>query len=332
MRHMFTPSRLRLATQAGFALFLAWTCVQFVAHVRWALGHTEVWTPKPPAVEGFLPISALMAAKRLLFTGAYDPIHPAGLTIFLALIAMSLLLRKAFCGQLCPVGLFSNLFERLGRALGVVWQPGPTNQVGRRILAAPKYLLLAGFAYAALGMNGEDIEAFLRSPFNMVADTRMLLFFQHPSALTLGVLGVLAAASVVIPAFWCRALCPYGALLGLFSWLSPTAVTRDAESCVSCGRCAKACPMALPVDRSLRVSSPECQGCAECVGACPVQGCLGVSALGRRLPWWSVAAGSLAVIIGASVVADALGYWQSPIPAPMVRRMHMLMMGQLPDF
>jgi polyferredoxin len=329
MRVQLTSPRLRLLVQAGFAMFLAWTCVRFVAHVGWALGETEIGPPKPPAVEGFLPISALMAAKRLLFTGAYDPIHPAGLTIFLAILGMSLLLRKGFCGQLCPVGFLSNGLERLGRRLGVTWQPG---QVGRRIMAAPKYLLLAGFAYVTLSMNAEDIEGFLRAPFNFVADTRMLLFFQHPSALTLGVLGVLAAASVVIPAFWCRALCPYGALLGLVSWLSPTVLTRDAETCVSCGRCTKACPVALPVDKSLRVASPECQGCLECVGACPVPHCLSMSVLGKRIPWWSIAAGCLLVIISASLAADALGLWQSPIPAPMVRRMHMLMQGNVPDF
>jgi polyferredoxin len=329
MRQHITPARLRLLTQGGFAMFLAWTCVRFVSHVRWAMGQSEIWVPKPPAVEGFLPISALMSAKRLLFTGAYDPIHPAGLTIFLAILGLSFLWRKGFCGQLCPVGFMANGLERLGRRLGVTWQPG---QTGRRILAAPKYLLLAGFAYAALSMSVEDIEGFLRAPFNLVADTKMLLFFEHPSALTLGVLGVLAAASVVIPAFWCRALCPYGALLGLFSWLSPTAVTRDDNACVSCGRCARACPAGLPVDTTLRVTSPECQGCAECVGACPVKNCLGLRFAGRRVPWWSLAAGSLAVIIGASVVADALGFWQSPIPAPMVRRMHMLMLGNLPDF
>ncbi|MBU1041067.1 MAG: 4Fe-4S binding protein [Proteobacteria bacterium] len=328
MRKIFTPARLRLAVQGGFTLFLVWTALGFLAHVRWALGQAEVFVPKPPAVEGFLPISALIAARRLISSGSWDPIHPAGLTIFLALIAMSLLWRKGFCGQLCPVGLASNLLERLGRRLGLTLQTG---QRTRRILGIPKYLLLAGFGWVALSMSPQDAEAFLRAPFNMVADTRMLLFFEHPSIVTLVVLGTLAAVSVVIPAFWCRALCPYGALLGLASWLSPCAITRDAESCISCGRCARACPVGLPVDASLRVTSPDCQGCAECVGACPVPGCLGLRVAGRRVGWWSIAAGCLGVLVAASLLADWLGYWQSPLPPQMVRRMHLIMLGQLPD-
>lgn len=322
-----TPSNLRLAAQGGFALFLAWTCVRFVEHARWALGLSETFAPKPPAVEGFLPISALMAAKRLLLTASWDPVHPAGLTIFLAICGMSLLFRKGFCGQLCPVGFASNLLERLGRRLGVRVQPGPANKIGRRLLAAPKYLLLAAFAYVSLTMSVHEIGEFLRSPFNFVADTKMLLFFANPSALTLFVLGMLAVLSVVVPAFWCRALCPYGALLGLLAWLSPTAVARDAEACVSCGKCARACPASLPVDTSAHVDSPECQGCLECVSACPVQGCLHLRMVGRRAPWWLVAAGCLVVLVAAAVVADALGFWQSQLPPQMVRRMHMIVLG-----
>jgi polyferredoxin len=329
MRRHLTPARLRLAVQGAFAVFLAWTCLRFLAHVRWAMGLAEIFIPKPPAVEGFLPISALMAARRLFTTGSWDPVHPAGLTIFLAIVGMSFLWRKGFCGQLCPVGLVSNLLERLGRGLGLTWQPG---QRARRIMNAPKYLLLAGFGWVALSLDAQEAEAFLRAPFNLVADTRMLLFFEHPSVTTLAALVVLAVLSVVVPAFWCRVLCPYGALLGLASWGSPSAITRDADACVSCGRCARACPVGLPVDQTLRVASPDCQGCAQCVGACPVPGCLGLRLAGRRMPWWSLAAGCLGVLLAASLLADWLGYWQSPVPPRMVRRMHLLMLGQPPDF
>jgi polyferredoxin len=324
MRRLLTPANLRLAAQGGFALFLAWTGLRFLDHARWALGLTETFAPKPPAVEGFLPISALMAAKRLLFTGAWDPVHPAGLTIFLAICGMALLFRKGFCGQLCPVGLLSSLLERLGRRLGLRHQPG---QAVRRVLAAPKYLLLAAFAWASFAMSVHEIGEFLRSPFNLVADTKMLLFFANPSGLTLGVLALLAALSAVIPAFWCRALCPYGALLGLAAWFSPTAVTRDADACVSCGKCARACPVGLPVDTAKRIDSPECQGCLECVSACPVQECLGLRLAGRRVPWWFLAAGCLAALIAASVIADALGCWRSSLPPQMLRRMHLLLLG-----
>ncbi len=329
MKIRLTPSNLRLLAQGGFALFLAWTGLRFIAYVEWAMGLREAYVPKPPAVEGFLPISALIAAKRLLFTGRWDPVHPAGLVIFLTILFMAFLLRKGFCGQLCPVGFISNLLERLGRKLKIAKQPSPR---GRLILGAPKYVLLLGFLYVAVTMNLEDSEQFLRAPFNMVADTRMLLFFEHPSTAALTALGVLVIASVLIPAFWCRALCPYGALLGLLGRLSPTAVTRDAEACVSCGRCAKACPVALPVDKLTRVNSVDCQGCAECVSACPVKDCLGVSFLRRRIPWWSIAAGCLLILVAASVAADMLGYWKSPIGQDMARRMHMLMFMGLPDF
>ena len=103
------PSRCRLAIQAGFALFLVWVAVRFHEHVSWAMGQMSAYTPKPGAVGGFLPSAAFMSFKRLLVTGEYDPVHPAGLTIFIAFMLMAWLLRKSFCGHLCPVGLASSL-------------------------------------------------------------------------------------------------------------------------------------------------------------------------------------------------------------------------------
>lgn len=323
-RSLLAPSRIRLAVQAAYTAFLLWVGWRFWLHVRWALGETEIFTPKPASVEGFLPISALMAFKRLLVTGQWDPVHPAGLFIFIAILLTALLLRKGFCGHICPVGFASALLARLGTRLGLARHTGPRLS---RALSLPKYLLLAGFAWITIvSMDAASIEGFLLSPYNFVADTRMLQFFLSPSATTLTVLGVLAAGSLVLPYLWCRMLCPYGALLSLISRFSPVALRRNAATCIGCGRCARACPAGLPVNTLGRVASGECVGCTECVSACPVPECITVTAPGgRNLPVWSIAAGCVMLLLAVYVVAQASGMWESPVPQSMIRRMHMML-------
>lgn len=317
-----TPSRCRLAVQTGFALFLVWVAVHFHRHVQWALGTASEYIQKPGAVEGFLPIAALMSFKRLLLTGEYDPIHPAGLTIFMALLLMAWALRKGFCGQLCPVGFASSLLERAGRRLGIRRQPGPRLALA---LTLPKYVVLGGFLwFIGLQMSPPEIESFMFAPYNFVADTKMLLFFLYPTGTTLAVVAVLAAGSLVMPYLWCRVFCPYGALLGLLAKAGPTAITRDADRCTGCGRCSRVCPAGLPVASSSRVNAAECMGCTECVGACPVPDCLTVRAMWMRLPHWSIAVGCIALLLLFRVVAGQYDAWDAATPPEMLRRFHML--------
>ena len=93
------------------------------------------------------------------------------------------------------------------------------------------------------------IRDFMASPYGLIADVKMLNFFRHIGETGLIVVGVFVAASVFVPNFWCRFVCPYGALLGLASWLSPMKIRRNPEPCIDCAKCAKACPSALPVDK-----------------------------------------------------------------------------------
>ncbi|MGE4193906.1 MAG: 4Fe-4S binding protein [Pseudodesulfovibrio sp.] len=317
-----TPARFRLAVQAGFALFCLYVGYRFVLFLDWVSGRTELFTPKPGAVEGFLPISALLGLRKFLATGLWDRAHPAGLTIFLAILAMAFLLRKGFCGYVCPVGLLSGLLERAGRRLGLAKVPPRFIDLPLRSL---KFLFLGAFLFPVLTMDGRSLDAFLRSPFNVTSDARMLDFFLSPSATALLVIGVLIALSLVIRNFWCRCLCPYGALLGLAAWVGPVHVTRDADTCVGCGKCTARCPAAIEVEKKETVTSPECMGCAECIGACPVRGCLAFTVLGRkRIPWASVGAGVILVLLIARIWAGYAGNWDSAMPQEMLRRFYAL--------
>ncbi|MCJ7627573.1 MAG: 4Fe-4S dicluster domain-containing protein, partial [Longimicrobiales bacterium] len=61
-----------------------------------------------------------------------------------------------------------------------------------------------------------------------------------------------------------------------------THVIRNADPCVNCGLCDKACMARLPVSKGDEVMSPECTGCLDCVAVCPVKGALEVRTVGRR--------------------------------------------------
>jgi polyferredoxin len=279
---------------------------------------------RPAGVEGFLPISALLGLRRLLATGSFDPVHPAGLWILLAALVMGLLFRKAFCGHICPVGFVTVRLGRLGQRLGLDRRLPPRLDA---VLGLPKYLLLAFFLFTTFfGMDLAAVDAFLRSSYNITADARMLLFFTHPSATAVVVLGVLAGLGLLVRGSFCRWLCPYGALLGLLARIGPTALSRDADGCTGCGRCRTVCPMDLPVTAGPRPMT--CTGCASCVVACPRrESAVRFTIAGRAAPWWTTAVGACAVFALAWTAAHLLGLWHSSLPPAMLARLYAMALG-----
>lgn len=289
---------------------------QFAA---WAFAHLAgrpPAVPRPPGVEGFLPISALMSLRLWVAGGGIHPVHPAGLAILLAVLAMSALVAKLFCSHLCPVGAVSEGLGRLGdRLLGATWRLPGWLDVPLRFL---KYLLLAFFLWAVwVSMDLAAVRAFLDSPYNKVADVKMLLFFASPARLTVAVLGVLVVGSVLVRDPWCRYLCPYGALLGLLGVLAPLKVTRDPARCTQCRACTRVCPARLPVHRLPRVASVECSSCQDCVAACPVRGCLAMRlprfASGVRLAPRHAVALAVAVFVVILAAFRIAGYWRGSV-------------------
>jgi polyferredoxin len=313
-----TVAWLRMGVQAGFALICLIAGYRFYHFYLWAIGQSDRYVARPSSVEGFLPISALLGLKRLVLTGQWDTIHPAGLTILLCAIASALLLRKAFCGWICPVGFASNLLAKLGSVLG--WERTPPRWLDIPLLGL-KYLLLAFFGYIILWqMDLGAIEAFQYSQYNLVADAKMLLFFMPPSLLTINVLVILALLSLVIRNLWCRYLCPYGALLGLGGLISLFQVRRNASRCIDCKRCDKVCPASIRVSRNLTARHPECIGCAECVEVCPEKECLSLQAPGIRVaPLYTFAIAAVGLFVLFWAAAELTGRWHTEISPEIFR-------------
>jgi len=311
-RKGYRSFRLRVLVQSGFAVTCVLLGVQFARFVSAAKAGATVLPTRPPGVEGFLPIGGLLGAVDWAYQGALNTVHPAATVLLLVFVAIALVARKSFCSWICPAGLLSDLLARLGRFFF-----GRNFRIWRWLdvpLRSLKYLLLAFFVWAIWRMPAESVRGFVESPYYRLSDVRMGMFFVEIGGVAAGVLALLAAASILWRGFWCRYLCPYGALLGLVSWASPVKVRRDPVSCIDCKLCDKACAARLPVSTRTAIASPECTGCLDCVAACPVRDALGVSLpTRRRLPVPAYAAAILALFFAGYLAARAAGTWQNRI-------------------
>lgn len=305
---------LRSAVQLAFVLLCVWIGIEFHLFVRWGMSGGETsFVARPPGAEGFLPISALMSLKYWLETGIVNAVHPSGLFILLAILAISLVMKKAFCSWLCPVGTLSEALWMFG---GKIFKK---NLSLPRWLDYPlrslKYILMFFFLWSVATMDTASLASFIDSPYNRVADIKMYLFFARISTFALGTIILLMLLSVLIKNFWCRFLCPYGALLGAVSWLSPLKITRTKETCTDCELCTKACPSSITVHRATRVWSDECMSCLACVEACPVKETLTMKMTKRSTPVPSWVFGALVVGIFVAVTGMAVisGHWHNGI-------------------
>jgi polyferredoxin len=302
----------RRTVQIGFAvlnLALGWQFYRF-AHAAQTTTSGPLPT-RPPGVEGWLPISGLMGAMDWIAHGKLNSIHPAATILLLAFTVIALVFRKAFCAWICPVGLISESLAALGRKIfGRNFRPPKMLDHG---LMSIKYILLGFFllAFVVMGMTG--IAAFLQSPYNRVSDVKMLLFFAQLSTTAGIVIGALAVGSIFIEGFWCRYLCPYGAYLGLFSWLSPVKVRRNVPTCIDCGKCDRACPAHLPVMFKEQIISVECNGCMECVNVCPVPDTLSLGTTTRKFSPLKMGIFVLLMFTLFYTGARLLGAWQSSL-------------------
>jgi polyferredoxin len=276
--------------------------------------------PRPAGVEGFLPLSGMIGLKYWIFAGIFNHVHPAALLIFLAILSMSFLFKKSFCSFICPVGLISEWLWKLGRKLFGKKYIAPYGWKPSRWLDYPlrslKYFLLLFFINAILiGMDIPSLKAFIDSPYSKIADVKMLLFFIDMSRFAMGVIILLAISSLFISNFWCRYLCPYGAMLGIIGFISPVKIRRNAATCTDCKACTHVCPAMINVHQAGIVRSDECTSCLECVRACPVKDTLFPSVVGtkKKLSPRTVAVGVLIVFMAFYLTGRLTGRWMNEI-------------------
>jgi polyferredoxin len=302
----------RHTVQAVFLLFLLYVGLrfyQFYLHFE-TLGK-EPFVARPSAVEGFLPISAIVALKVWLTSGDFDKVHPAGLVLFTFFVGSGIIFRKTFCSWFCPVGTFSEWLGMLGKKL--FKRNFEIPEIVAWILTPLKYLLLLFFLNMIIGMSTYSAKYFLDDPYNKISDVKMLLFFLNISGFSLKFIIVLILLSIFFKNFWCRFLCPYGALIGLGSIFRITKVRRNEDTCTNCEMCTKVCPQRIKVSQKKTVNTPNCTACMACVEACPIKDTLNMTVVNKKVNKWVIPVAFLALFILVVGLAKTTGHWDTVI-------------------
>jgi polyferredoxin len=231
-----------------------------------------------------------------------------GLLWSLVILLPTLFLGRFFCGWICPMGTLqhfvgnmpseskrgkqrieANRYKRWQTVKYVVLIAGLVaacfgsmaigwldpfsllvRSIGLSILPAFNFAVRAVLAplenshIAAIKTTGEGIHAVLQF---LVLDFRQAHFAQ---GLVLGILFVaILAASLRVTRFWCRSICPLGALLGAVSRWSLLGLHKDPDSCDKCNRCLLHCQGGDDPIGGAPWRKSECLMCMNCVGSCP---------------------------------------------------------------
>ncbi|MBN1399314.1 MAG: 4Fe-4S binding protein [Anaerolineae bacterium] len=215
-----------------------------------------------PSPEAYCPFGAVATAASL--TAGRGFLRQISLTngLVLGVVALSALgLGRLFCGWACPIGTLSDGLAGLSRRLFGRRGPYPW-RVPRRLDRALRWLklpVLGWILWASLTAVVPPLAPFC--PY------RTLFEFNLNTALSLSVVATFGFFSLMIERFWCRYLCPLGALLAPLNWISGLRPKVDAARCLACGRCERVCPAGIdPVTDG--TDHPECVRCYACVQAC----------------------------------------------------------------
>ena len=221
-----------------------------------------------PAAVASCPIGSLQ-----MFLGGAR--HSMSLYVTGFLLTLGVVFGRFICGYVCPMGLLQDLLYKIKApkiklrlryaryakyavlVLFVIVLPFVVRDELIRT-GAPwfcKYICPSGTIFAAAPLLGAN--DFLRA---MVGAQ-----FYIKAAIAFG----LMLTSIFVFRFFCRVLCPLGAVYALFNKFAFLRMHCHKDKCTSCGKCRQACHIMLEPDKN--PNSPECVRCGKCVKACDVR-------------------------------------------------------------
>ncbi len=214
--------------------------------------------------------SALKSIYTAIIGGTFSMAANAGdLVLTISMLLITVLTGRFFCGFLCSFGALGDAIWWLGKKLKIR-RPQISEKMDR-MLKYVKFIVLGGIVLLVwtLGVSLLSGTANPWTVFGMYAtykgwaDLSALL---SVGALLLLLIGI---GSLYIERFFCRYLCPLGAVFTIVSRIRLFKIRKPTPYCGNCRACTKHCSMGIPLYGMDVVKDGECIDCMQCVEICP---------------------------------------------------------------
>lgn len=187
-----------------------------------------------------------------------------GIVIGLVVIT-TIILGPVLCGFICPFGTIQDLIAIIGKK---IFKKDYNTFVPKKLDCSLKYLryvMLLGAIILTASSGVMILEKI--NPYHAFLG----MFTKNFSIVGFFIFCLIIVLSIFIYRPWCKYLCPYGALLGIFNKFKVFRVVREDNTCIECKRCSRECPVGIDIHSRKEVRSLSCISCLECVtdGVCP---------------------------------------------------------------
>ena len=230
--------------------------------------------------ETFLLIDPLVALSTAIAGRVFNF---ATMWWMIGILAFCIVIPRAFCGYFCPLGTLIDAFDWLvGRHFKRWHVPdNPTDLTKPRRWVHFKYYLLAtvlvtsvggvltsGFFSAIPVLTRGLLFSFGRAQLGYMKGSNQLTPVGPMFYVSLTMFAGVFLLSLRGRRFWCRYVCPSGAMLSVFNFFR-VGERKVESSCINCNKCVEICPFDA-IEEDFTTRENDCTYCQSCGGACPV--------------------------------------------------------------
>lgn len=260
---MKNKNRIRLLVQILFFVIIGVVAVTGIA-----------------SLHAVCPFGGVVTLYRLITQGSFiQKIHMSSVILLGLILLSAVLFGPVFCGWICPLGSIQEWIGKQGRR----FFPKKYNRfVPEKVDKVLQYFRIALLVWVVIITAKSGYLMFSNiDPYNALFQ----FWTEEVASSAVIILLVVLVLSLLVSRPWCRYFCPYGALLGFFNKIRIFKITRNAETCINCGACNRACPMRINVSREEKITKLQCISCYECTSEqrCPIPDTVTMQVSRRKL-------------------------------------------------